>query len=894
MDIVTELRDISLLTHDCSNAPGGVVAQLQMKYDCYRMVNKDINFISPSTFFAAAAFRLLEYLIGDGRLVDLYKSIPSADDLQTEEMRGEAAEYRGEFWKAQSELVGLLRPDARAKDNPSSILARWANQAPGSKKMPMIVLLGRFFNQWISYHIKKEMPEVKFGSELLSDYMRDKYISQDTLQQVEEVSADKASGMAEPEEIDRVIGCVLSHMFCAPVTIVIGSVNGGKSKSAYKDRVFTFPEEPNKRSPEDRSVLRLPGREYAIIMDHKACYILYERSPVTRPLLLISDMIHPMVCGVCKKVIDKFDSKSENRLFVSRSCKYKHKYHCDCLSNVLKKKCGDEIKKLISGLQDCTQPQSTCVGYGCALTIKDLKMLFPDYFKGEYLKLIDEIYSNDPFVLSAACTDKSKTKSGIKADLMINSPFKRRTQKGEKSFAMAKCSECSSSNEHPCGKEQVVALLGGPHNNCYQHFCCLCGAVMRCERKPLLRLSCGHICCVICGLTWLSFSNVDDEKFRKYVGEEKAKGVLWPVCSCYFCGGLFDLVSVLLHDSHYISLPQLLRRCFLNGEKLEKCIETGCDNPVVPQLKDLLWKITYNRTKMELNSRVLKFEEIKDYKEVVKKVEEPKKLEEAVKAEKAEEMKEVKIIPKHELIDQWLRHRYAKLDMNDDKIYLIGYNNSFAEAKEDVAKFEECVKKIQSFEDENGKFVERMSKKLTVSNSMKEIHGACDIKDTDLKSTKKRYIDARIFGEMYGYKLDEEILFMNTEGMDHSAESFGVKPDEEMCVSGPFGRGIYLSAKPSDVHGSSRAKDTVFTMAAVCILRPEKYQARPVFPCDERRVAGDLQKPKFVPEKVGGDENATIKGNMLEVTENDSKWTVVYDPTLVVPLRLISYTVELS
>lgn len=566
--------------------------------------------------------------------------------------------------------------------------------------------------------------------------------------------------------------------------------------------------------------------------------------------------------------ITHFDDTSEDRLFVGRSCRYKHKYHSNCMVESLTKACNGDIKSLVEGLEDYKKPQPVCCGYGCALNIKDLKKLFPDYFREEYLTKMSAFFSDNKFVLNKKeCPyNKENKRSIIKACVMVNTPFKRKAKRGEKLFAMGPCPTCPKAKAHLCEWDRIKELLGDFSNMSYCQFCCQCG-VTRGEAKSVLRLSCRHTCCDTCGIPWLSFANLKSKAFQAYLKDNVGK-VQWPVISCYFCGKMADLVSIQLHDNHYISLQQILRMCFLNNGNLDKCIEAGCSCAVGPQMKDILRMMHFDITRIELSvDSLLSYEEIK-----------------------------VENVPRE--LHQWLRHRYAKILAKDQGFYLVGYKNMFEEAKDEATtKAKECIELVRKFEKDYSNFVTEAAKNIAVDVAIKEIEGVKIKENKPFDKAKERYVDACIFAHMYGYQMDTHMLFMNVEGMD--MKKFGENPDKDMCVAGPYGRGFYLSPSPKAIHGSSRAKENVFNMAVACIARSkDAKKERRVVANDIRRVAGDIQKANIGSEEeekeVPKESCGRMNGNVLDVEQDSVKWTVVYDPVLVVPLHLVSYNVEFT
>ena len=140
----------------------------------------------------------------------------------------------------------------------------------------------------------------------------------------------------------------------------------------------------------------------------------------------------------------------------------------------------------------------------------------------------------------------------------------------------------------------------------------------------------------------------------------------------------------------------------------------------------------------------------------------------------------------------WLRQRYALLNNGEGEgTFLIGYKNLFAKALKEL-KDKETDELLNKFEND---YKEMQPQLPDFKEKLKSINGAVLKDKINLSYYEKDcYMNARIYGQMYNYKISNKIYYMCLRGMPFEDWSkVGKDNDQLLETVGPFGRGCYLS-----------------------------------------------------------------------------------------------------
>ena len=867
-DFVSQLKGIASLVQANMALPPREIATIQLEYEFYRTVSMpgDPIYTHENMIYGAIMYRLIEYIVEEGRFNEFLEAFFTRKD-----MFGDVKDKPS--YRAMIDVMKELRKSMvlSSEGDVSQSLVSWANIVKGHTSI--IVTLADFLRD-LAVHVLNtvifEDKSLKWGikPERPEAYLKHKRISRETLLQDPKVDLGPGESAAIPQEIDAAMGYTLNYLLRS--CVIIGrstyqpddvAPDEKTSQAATKvDTIFCKFNQFSVADTKENSFFRAPGRCFCLLYTPKAWNILYRSNPNKQQILLVSEMRLPLLCTICNKEITEFRPEGEHRLFISSECKYKHKFHFLCIRDALEKKCGKNIKKLILGLEDYKQIQPNCNGCGSCLCLNDLKTLFADYFAKEYIKSLEEEYK-DIFKLNDACdfqgVNKKVKRSDVKTHLMMHTPFRRRGQKGATKLKMVKCDLCKNNDPHSIDLKKVVELFGSTSNIAFTRYCAQCGQITG-EDQSIMRLSCRHICCDKCATAWMLFTDKNTEIFKDYV-KEKIDSVTWPACPCFHCGTTKDLVSIQLHDNHYISLQRYLRKCFLNKEHLVTCVE-----------KDCCAKVDNNRVLLALSAYI-------EINQVTKGV------------NRITLLRSEKIVPPPKITDQmkaWLRQRYAIIEEDKNDKYLIGYKNLFEAAKKELTTdFAATETLLKKFEDSFPSFMKEIDKPSIDLSLIKDAEFRERRSLADL--TRRCFLDTQIFGHLYRYSLESDLLFMSLEGLADPT-NFGNDLDSLCSVSGAFGRGFYLSKNPAAIHSLTRSKNDKFYMAVVCAAQPNGRGMRNVYAGDCRRVSAEETEE----EREG--MNGKVCGDQLVVKQDGMEWLVVFDPAMIVPVSVISYVIDLS
>lgn len=670
-----------------------------------------------------------------------------------------------------------------------------------------------------------------------------------------------------------------------------------EDKKTIRDyKTFTTKEQ---QKFDTKKLLHGPKRSYSLFFEVTAWRVLYEQNPENIPLVTINELVFPMICRCCNEEIKTLKEDDDKRLFISENCKYHHQYHFSCirqefLSKMAKNK--NLLRELTLGLEDCKKVQAICPKCGLQLTLKDLKKLFKKELETIYQKIIEDEYGGSEFVLSKDCKAKPREDKKIHALNFLSkvTPFKRKDKPNSKIFEMALCQRCNQGKSHSYEKERLSLLFGGQFSNHYMNYCAQCGKLLLLS-SDRIRLSCRHNVCQSCGSEWIKFFDKSSALFKRFARDNPLDILNWPISSCYHCGKYADVLSIQVHDDHYMSLAHVLRKFFLKSEELKKIKEkTKHEEKKIPEEKK---NFEESHECIEQGCKLKKedcFGHI--FSDIIKNLKDGK-CDQWLK-----KMEEVKVdLEKCPEINKWLQHRYAFLNGNT----LVGYKGIFEETKNDITvNLDKTINFLKNLETLSNNFVVSEDVCTPLYQNITGIN-LQPIEEVP-ESTKSCFQDAKIYGEMYGYKINtSEIYFMSLRGMAITKENkeniknIGKHLDDLLTVSGPFGRGIYLSKNPNTIHSMTQNNEGIYYMAVVYIAESDKHDEVEVNPIDYKRVAADVHMKSIYKDEDNVDKEfgykGIMKGNMIKVfLESKHEMLVVFEPALVIPLYTVSYFIDFT
>jgi hypothetical protein len=693
--------------------------------------------------------------------------------------------------------------------------------------------------------------------------------------------------------------------------------------------------------PHEPSLFYGPGRSYTLFYEPGLWRIMYDRLPIPKPIIEIQDLIQPVYCGLCRREVVSMDEKDSMRLFVSEGCPYRHKFHLDCIMKAIYRipvpspsgqassnPNSNVLEALIKGREQRSGLQAICFVCGSRMTLRDIQTVLGKAYRDANNAHWKKDYQS-PFWFSPSCERKETSrnvKDREKQSFADAKSFAMRTTLFERArgsagasggLGMRICERCPGVN-HSYDRAAVTKLLETTTHLAYSKSCAECGAILL-DRWDQTRLSCGHNLCIECGYNWLQFTDTNSIFFKASIGLT-AGAITFPVAFCSHCMKVVDLTGLPLHNDHYISFPHLLRKYFLRREPIQQCIHQNCQVHTTG-----LFGPRYSFLFEALRERAATVDSTDPSKVTVK----------------CDGLLRVKELPKYvgvtPLREMWLANRYAVIETTKDKQYLIGYKNLFEEAFNEVTdpKIADIQRLLEGFDKTAEEFCyKKPLNKQQLADSLKYVKDSKDptlgngipqvssIESIDFPGhTKHCYIDALIHGKMYGYTLEQDsYYYMSLAGLPtEELGSLGANLDALLSTVGPFGRGLYLSKNPNDIHEITAARDSRYYMAIVLLAQPrapapapapapsrsagqtrdpaQGHKPHDVNPIDYTRVSAD-QIPAGRPDPSYSKQEVYVgqkQGSILRVTIHQKhSWVVVFEPSLVVPLLVVSYRIDFT
>ena len=823
--------------------------------------------------YSSIMFRVLEYLatektilgfIGVASNKGLYKYI-DFEEIES-------------FTNFNSSLEVLKNKINDPSKDPMVCLLSWANSHKEKLKngcqVPSIYLIGRFLKELVIKYLGPQILQqdgVRFENKNAKDFIMENNINLKTLMSKEEVKDPKVQ-----VNIDSVFGYVLSHFLSSPVNILRDTYKHDDKNPGLINYYCQLDESSN-------IFFNGKSRTYDIFCIKKSWYIAYKRNPSMLMEVHISELLQPLLCQCCKKVINEDP-------FIS-NCKYHHKYHKECIKDFLLNKCG-KISELIEGIEDYKKPRPICYACGSLLGLRKLVEIFQKAFETEYLKN----YEGEKTLKFASDKD---IKNFLLKDLENDSPFQVEKNEDEKKvmefqFALTSNVECKIS------EKEFIKFAKQPSSIWYSKFCAQCGK--NCINDKLFMLSCGHISCYKCTLPWFSFCDTNNENFRKYIENYDSKIIILPICICRHCKIKCDIASLQIHNDHYIPLTQLLRESINNRDNAEyyakyQCTEEG--RTVQENIKNIIKEI---------------FDPSKPSSLIIE-----KDLKEEIKATNN--------------IKRYISHRYCYI--SDDGKKLIGCRCTINDAELDLTakpipkddKDHKGNKKgiIEIIEEYEEEFVELMKIPINWSEIAKNLKGCEILSCKEFNNlVKDDYIDMKIYSQLYNYSfklgsspklyftpidpnIDEigKLLIptnSKSDPMNDKVRLWNFGPNEicsikkNIVTSGAFGHGIYLSSDISIAHRITVEKDCSRYIVAVYVAMPtKKHNAKKIYFNDSRRYTGDFQDMETENIKDKKYLSGEMQGNILTINrEKVEEMVVVFDPVLITPVAIVSYGINFT
>ena len=138
----------------------------------------------------------------------------------------------------------------------------------------------------------------------------------------------------------------------------------------------------------EKSWLRGRNRSYTFVFESSKWRICYEDYPLPLKTISMNEMLLPLMCRVCNKEIIHLELYNADRLFIPETCRYKHKYHLNCLKKKLNEiHKGDVINEFVKTNENYGHQNIVCYQCGYPLTNKDIKSLFREEYKRSIMSI---------------------------------------------------------------------------------------------------------------------------------------------------------------------------------------------------------------------------------------------------------------------------------------------------------------------------------------------------------------------------------------------------------------------------------------------------------------------------------------------------------------------------
>lgn len=887
------------------------------------------------SLYAGIMFKVIEYIILENKFGEFveYISKKFENDLLGENKGKLYAETKanfdflvGKFKRAISMLEELMKPDGDMQDFGRNFQEWFGTRFTYKKQngdteecLTSTVLYEVFFT--ILTNFRKSNSDKLDKSIMHDGKPRKEYMQTITIRDID-YSAD--SDITR----DKVLTFDLANLLGAPVTII-------KPEYCILNSKLTSVIVSSKPLNEflTDSWLQGKNRSFVFIFETSQWFMCYEKMPFSKPYLRLNEMIVPMKCHYCMKNITTCESDNEDRLFIPENCIYRHKYHLKCFTKLLDAYQDNlysdkthAVNSYFDRIKNFYKPQFACFGCGWKITMKDMKALYPRKFITEIQVQINTESRDDKEykICGNETQGKMKVLLNIKEYLRKTSPFAKSVAGGLKA---AECTRCTG-KPHQFSLPLIKKIIGeDTKSSFYLLYCSHCGVLLN---EDKLLLTCGHNICHTCGYEWIIFT-AGKSKGELYK-EKNSIHVIWPFIECAFCKDRFDICGIQVHGNHYMSIQHILREYFINGNKLEKCVEKDCTSTKSMLFGKILRPVIEG---LEVSTKTngepfIKFEgnmtEIKVKAPEEEKKEPPPPLEEKKAAEinKEEVIEKIKIVNNCSLLDirnldsydtkkieenidilqMWMSLLFCVLRVDkNNRWYLIGYRNSLNNATEllkdidknilqKVNKYRECFKKIKPVD------AERI-KKIKISGI-----NNCEVREL---WSYDHFIKASIFVNISGdYCIDsQDIFYLCLNGADlKEINRIGADISPLLKVIGPFGRGFYLSRDPVIIYQMSTLVSGKYYMAAVNFVedRSEKNNFPVLNPLEPNRCSALFQYPisnnteKYKNEQSKDLYNTTRIGNYLKIRilGVPEPLMVCFDPSQIIVRALVSYEYDFT
>jgi len=624
--------------------------------------------------------------------------------------------------------------------------------------------------------------------------------------------------------------------------------------------------------------------QYSLAFIDNFWYILYEDNIEKPPLLTFPDLIQAPICLICnKQILNSKDNKidDEKILFVSKNCECKHKFHTGCIRKQLYSKAKENPTNLLSGFNNLLEIQPSCVICESKLTLKELKELFPENFYNTYISLLSNSLETKFCEIFIKENGASANAYLSYKEIMQNSPFGMPSLRTASKFDLVVYKDGQKQEDLMINEDEFYKTFG--EYKFISIFCAFCGKTLTAENN--WKLSCRHLICEKCALDWIQFTNVTKDDFQNYIGVDKER-VTWPICKCRHCGKNKDLVSVQLHNDHYISLKELIKQRLLNKYNLDYCIISGCSE----KLKKMSNVLSITEPQVGIG----KIYEFCDYAE--QPIVDIKKMldfyygrEDKINENKTKEDK----IKFESFLKKMLSIYCATIDEKNRK--LIVYMNLAAKLKAFFKEFE-----WQKFADDYyRKFCNFMNISNTICDEILQIPNI-EIKKIQIlsESAKENFLLASIYSKLYNYDFSNtRIVYFPL--LNHLINENDFQ-NSIMKKEGPFGKGCYLFNGVFDAHQNNMKTNGIYKIIVCVIPYPIKKHipTRNVCPNDTTRDTGNGidADPDYNSEKNPSCMKGDFIGEFLIIRKENgmAKRTIVFEEKLIVPIAVISYEISFS
>jgi len=815
------------------------------------------------SLFTALMYCILEYLIKEGKFYEfskmLGKGLPELENFQEGER------------KLQAVITELKTELSKKVGNEEEIMLTWVNQCrtADNDMFHTAQLLSDIFYEILKNYrsiikeTKKKIWNEKTPKEFIEDAGKNKTITD------EYIDCDTNSRINV--NVDTILCYTLSTLLRAPVrfiNIAAATFNDDIETTISSSEAIFFDDKF------DSSWLRGRDRSYTLIYESNQWMVCYKTFPYLVRQVTMQEMVLPLICRVCDKEIYSLDIKNKERLFIPERCKYRHKYHLKCLRNRLKELHGDVVKVFMKSSEDYGLPQIICFQCGYKLTHQDIKVLFYKEYEEAFKEQIIEEFDED-FLLYESQQKIVKDKRGkLFYSKLLLSNYSPYIRDSFDNFAVRKHPKAKNGEKYD--KEQINKILKTNTNISLQRYCTQCGEFLN-DNSDKMPLSCGHHICHNCGKEWITFSIGNYKYFVDYID----MNIDWPITKCLHCNKIVDIGGVQIHKDHYISFPMFVRRCFI--EKDLSCIECNSkdDNnygTTFRVLRDGLKKGDINDDDKEVSSPLLSYSKIPS------------------------EDLPYENLPSDiiDILNIWLKHYYAQIKkIGSSESILIGYKKMFEEVKKKVNELLNGPQSIKDRLNEIKKDFENLA--IPQDNLNTSIKGFIENECKKL-FCYDTFVDCRVYCDMYRSKINFKTFYylcLNGATLDQ-IKNIGSNIMPLLSVTGPFGRGFYISKDASVIHQMSKQIDGYYYIAQVYLatkMKPKKDETIHNL-INPYRTCGYSQIPEEEKKGKGKDESKRYHGvsmeEMIKVNIDEKEIMVVFEPCSIVPFQLIQYSIDFS